>query len=161
MIFIVMLFVLGLVPLLGWAVVLIGFPVMVVRHGDGLSCPPRASPCGSITCSPDSAGARRQPGPGGRVLPSRRSGGRLRVGGDRRRRPHRLHPRRVGRASGLGLVSGVVLGSVVFSVLWVLLITALWFAARWWCCATPPLDAMKISLTACFNNFGAFVVLGC
>jgi hypothetical protein len=28
-IFIVMLFVLGLVPLLGWAVVLIGFPVMV------------------------------------------------------------------------------------------------------------------------------------
>ena len=25
---------------------------------------------------------------------------------------------------------------------------------------TPPLDAMKLSLTACFNNFGAFVVLG-
>jgi hypothetical protein len=31
----------------------------------------------------------------------------------------------------------VVLGSVVFSVLWVLLITALWFAAPWSCCATP------------------------
>jgi uncharacterized membrane protein len=63
---------------------------------------------------------------------------------------------------GLGLVSGVVLGSVVFSVLWVLLITALWFAAPLVVLRdTPPLDAMKLSLSACFNNFGAFVVLGC
>ena len=62
---------------------------------------------------------------------------------------------------GLGLVSGVVLGSVVFSVLWVLLITALWFAAPLVVLRnTPPLDAMKMSLSACFNNFGAFVVLG-
>jgi uncharacterized membrane protein len=55
----------------------------------------------------------------------------------------------------------VVLGSVVFSVLWVLLITALWFAAPLVVLRdTPPLDAMKLSLSACFNNFGAFVVLG-
>jgi ABC-type uncharacterized transport system permease subunit len=40
----------------------------------------------------------------------------------------------------------VVLGSVVFSVLWVLLITALWFAAPLVVLRdTPPLDAMKLS----------------
>ncbi|MDD3352391.1 MAG: hypothetical protein PHD22_01890, partial [Zoogloea sp.] len=51
--------------------------------------------------------------------------------------------------------------SIVFSVLWVLLITALWFAAPLVVLRnTPPLDAMKMSLSACFGNFGAFVLLG-
>jgi hypothetical protein len=147
--------------LLGWAVVLIGFPVMVAGMVLGCHAQARASRCASTTSSP-AQGACRQPGAGGRVLPARRADRRLRAGAHRRRRgPHRLHHRSPGRL-GLGLVSGVVLGSVVISVLWVLLITALWFAAPLVVLRdTPPLDAMKMSLSACFNNFGAFVVLGC
>lgn len=62
---------------------------------------------------------------------------------------------------GFGLLSGVVLGTPIFSMLWVLLITALWFAAPLVVLRdTPPLDAMKSSLSACITNFGAFVVLG-
>ena len=62
---------------------------------------------------------------------------------------------------GLGLVSAMLFGFVLFSVMWVLLITALWFAAPLVVLRdTPPLDAMKMSLKACFDNFGAFLVLG-
>ena len=43
-IFIVMLFVLGLVPLLGWAVVLIGFPVMVAGMVLGCHAQARGEP---------------------------------------------------------------------------------------------------------------------
>jgi uncharacterized membrane protein len=42
-----------------------------------------------------------------------------------------------------------------------IMITALWFAPPLVVLRdTPPLDAMKMSLSACFNNLGSFVVLG-
>ena len=60
----------------------------------------------------------------------------------------------------------VVLGSAAFATgiiitIMTIMITALWFATPLVALKdTPPLDAMKMSLAACFNNLGAFVVLG-
>lgn len=62
---------------------------------------------------------------------------------------------------GVGVISGVVLGSLVFMLLWILMITALWFApALVFLDGLPPLDAMKLSVQACFRNVGVFFVLG-
>ena len=60
----------------------------------------------------------------------------------------------------------VALGSAAFATaiiitIMTIMITALWFATPLVALKdTPPLDAMKMSLAACFNNLGAFVVLG-
>jgi uncharacterized membrane protein len=50
---------------------------------------------------------------------------------------------------------GVVLATGVFSVLWVLLMTALVVLHD-----VAPLDAMKLSAQACFRNMGTFLLLG-
>ena len=160
-IFIVMLFVLGLVPLLGWAVVLIGFPIMVAGMVLGCHALAQGQP---LRVDHLAAGLKVHAGNLALVGVFYLLGGLVAgfvsvvVGGGALLTGYILGAL---AGLGLGLVSGVVLGSVVFSVLWVLLITALWFAAPLVVLRdTPPLDAMKLSLTACFNNFGAFVVLG-
>lgn len=160
-IFIVMLFVLGLVPLLGWAVVLIGFPVMVAGMVLGCHAQARGEP---LRIEHLFAGLKVHAGNLALVGVFYLLGGLIAgfvsviiVGGA----ALTGYIIEALAGLGLGLVSGVVLGSVAFSVLWVLLITALWFAAPLVVLRdTPPLDAMKLSLSACFGNFGAFVVLG-
>ena len=161
MIFFIMLFVLGLVPLLGWAVVLIGFPIMV--SGMVLGCDAQANGR-PLRVDHLFAGLKVHAGNLALVGVFYLLGGLIAgfvsvvIGGGAALTGYILGAL---AGLGLGLVSGVVLGSVVFSVLWVLLITALWFAAPLVVLRnTPPLDAMKMSLSACFNNFGAFVVLG-
>ncbi len=160
-IFIVMLFVLGLVPLLGWAVVLIGFPIMVSGMVLGCHAQTEGRP---LRVDHLFAGLKVHAGNLALVGVFYLLGGLIAgfvsvvIGGGAALTGYILGAL---AGLGLGLVSGVVLGSVVFSVLWVLLITALWFAAPLVVLRdTPPLDAMKMSLSACFNNFGAFLVLG-
>jgi uncharacterized membrane protein len=160
-IFILMLFILGLVPVLGWAVVLLGFPIMVAGMVLGCNAQHQGQP---LRIEHLFSGLRTHTGNlalvgvfyllGGLLaglISVMVSGGALLTGYI------------LGLLHGLGLtvISAVLLGSVLFTVLWVLLITALWFAPPLVVLrATPPLDAMKLSLQACFGNFGAFAFLG-
>ncbi|BAL22932.1 BPSS1780 family membrane protein [Azoarcus sp. KH32C] len=68
----------------------------------------------------------------------------------------------VGAFAGVGLAAGgVMLAVAVFTVLWVLLLMALWFApALVMLQNVSPLDAMKLSAQACLSNFVSFLVLG-
>ena len=53
-----------------------------------------------------------------------------------------------------------MLGVLVFTVLWALLMMALWFApALVMLHDVAPLDAMKLSARACMHNLLAFLVL--
>ena len=53
-----------------------------------------------------------------------------------------------------------MLGVVVFTVLWALLMMAMWFApALVMLHEVAPLDAMKLSVRACVHNLLAFIVL--
>lgn len=67
----------------------------------------------------------------------------------------------VGNVPGASVAAGgVMLGVLVFTVLWVLLLMALWFApALVMLHEVAPLDAMKLSARACFHNLLAFIVL--
>ena len=66
----------------------------------------------------------------------------------------------VGAFAGMGLAAGgVMLGVLVFTVLWGLLMMALWFApALVMLQDVAPLDAMKLSARACFHNLLTFIV---
>ncbi len=67
----------------------------------------------------------------------------------------------LGAFAGAGVAAGgVMLGVLVFTVLWALLIMALWFAPPLVLLdGVAPLDAMKCSARACFANLLTFVVL--
>jgi uncharacterized membrane protein len=67
----------------------------------------------------------------------------------------------LGAIAGAGVAAGgMMLGVVVFTVLWALLMMALWFApALVMLHEVAPLDAMRLSARACFHNLLAFVVL--
>ena len=67
----------------------------------------------------------------------------------------------VGALAGAGMAAGgMMLGVVVFTVLWALLMMAMWFApALVMLHGVAPLDAMKLSVRACFHNLLAFIVL--
>ncbi|MDX9715867.1 BPSS1780 family membrane protein [Thauera sp. AutoDN2] len=67
----------------------------------------------------------------------------------------------VGALAGMGMAAGgMMLGVVVFTVLWALLMMALWFApALVMLHEVAPLDAMKLSARACMHNLLAFIVL--
>ena len=67
----------------------------------------------------------------------------------------------MGAFGGMGMAAGgMMLGVLVFSVLWGLLMMALWFApALVMLHDVAPLDAMKLSAQACFRNLLTFVVL--
>lgn len=66
----------------------------------------------------------------------------------------------VGAFAGMGLAAGgVMFGVLVFTVLWGLLMMALWFApALVMLQDVAPLDAMKLSARACFHNLLTFIV---
>lgn len=68
----------------------------------------------------------------------------------------------IGAFAGMGLAAGgVMFGVLVFTVLWGLLMMALWFApALVMLQDVAPLDAMKISARACFRNLLTFIVFG-
>lgn len=68
----------------------------------------------------------------------------------------------VGAFAGMGLAAGgVMLAVAVFTVLWVLLLMALWFApALVMLQNVSPLDAMKLSASACLSNLLSFIILG-
>ena len=67
----------------------------------------------------------------------------------------------LGAIAGAGVAAGgMMLGVVVFTVLWALLMMALWFApALVMLHEVAPLDAMRLSARACFHNLLAFIVL--
>ncbi|CAM5279507.1 MULTISPECIES: BPSS1780 family membrane protein [unclassified Thauera] len=67
----------------------------------------------------------------------------------------------VGALAGMGMAgSGMMLGVVVFTVLWALLMMALWFApALVMLHEMAPLDAMRLSARACIHNLLAFLIL--
>lgn len=67
----------------------------------------------------------------------------------------------LGAIAGAGIAAGgMMFGVVVFTVLWALLMMALWFApALVMLHEVAPLDAMKLSARACFHNLLAFIVL--
>lgn len=68
----------------------------------------------------------------------------------------------IGAFAGMGLAAGgVMLAVAVFTVLWVLLLMALWFApALVMLQNVSPLDAMKLSASACLSNLLSFIILG-
>ncbi len=67
----------------------------------------------------------------------------------------------VGAFAGMGLAAGgVMLGFAVFTVLWGLLMMALWFApALVMLHDVAPLEAMKLSVQACLHNLLTFLLL--
>jgi len=67
-----------------------------------------------------------------------------------------------GAVAGAGLAAGgIMLAVAVFTVLWLLLLMALWFApALVMLSDVPPLDAMKLSAQACLSNLLTFILLG-
>lgn len=67
----------------------------------------------------------------------------------------------VGAFAGMGMAAGgMMFGVLVFTVLWSLLMMALWFApALVMLHDVAPLEAMKLSAQACFRNLLTFVVL--
>ncbi|ENO89880.1 BPSS1780 family membrane protein [Thauera linaloolentis] len=67
----------------------------------------------------------------------------------------------VGSVPGAGMAAGgMMFGVLVFTVLWALLMMALWFApALVMLHDVAPLDAMMLSARACFHNLLAFIVL--
>jgi hypothetical protein len=67
----------------------------------------------------------------------------------------------VGSVPGAGVAAGgVMFGALVFTMLWVLLLMALWFApALVMLHEVAPLEAMMLSARACFHNLLAFIVL--
>ncbi|NTV09625.1 MAG: hypothetical protein HGA47_02515 [Zoogloea sp.] len=158
-IFIVLLFVLGIVPLLGWAVVLIGFPVLSAGMVIGCATLDRGEP---LKVEHLFAGLQQHAGNLAMVGVFYMLGGlfagfiSLAVGGSAALTGYLL-----GALSGIGLASSLLIGYMVFSVLWVLLITALWFAPALVVLRdVAPLDAMKLSVNACFRNIATFVLLG-
>lgn len=158
-IFIVLLFVLGIVPLLGWAVVLIGFPVLSAGMVLGCAALDKGEP---LKVEHLFAGFREHAGNLAMVGVFYMLGGlfagfiSLAVGGSAALTGYLL-----GALEGFGLVSGLLIGYAVFSVLWVLLIMALWFAPALVVLRdVAPLDAMKLSVNACFRNIATFILLG-
>ncbi|NMG33865.1 hypothetical protein GRF61_05295 [Azoarcus sp. TTM-91] len=66
----------------------------------------------------------------------------------------------VGAFTGVGLATGgVMFGMLVFTVLWIMLMMALWFApALVMLQDVAPLDAMKLSAQACFGSLLTFII---
>ncbi|TDN48633.1 putative membrane protein [Azoarcus indigens] len=66
----------------------------------------------------------------------------------------------VGALTGVGLATGgVMFGMLVFTVLWIMLMMALWFApALVMLQDVAPLDAMKLSAQACFGSLLTFII---
>jgi len=159
LLFMAILFAVGIVPLLGWAVVLVAFPVlsagMLWTAAETSNNRPASVPYLFI-------GLKRHAGNLLMVGIFYLFGGLLAgligalVGGSAALTGYVL-----GALAGMGLtLGGVVLGSAVFMVLWVGLIMALWFApALVLFRDVAPLEAMSLSVTACLKNALPFAIM--
>lgn len=158
LILIVVLFVAGLIPLFGWAIVLVGFPVLIGGLLSGVDALESNRP---LTVNLLFDGLRRHGGNLVMVGVFYLLGGlaagllSLLVGSSG------LSGFLAGPMAGTGLTMGsVLIASVVFTLLWLLLIMALSFAPALVLlgdCA--PLDAMRLSIQACFRNLPAFLTM--
>lgn len=160
LILIVVLSALGIVPLLGWALAPLAFPVLVA----GMLAGARALDRGEeLRIDHLFDGIRRH------------AGNLLTIGGFHLLgallaalvaaavgSSAALTGMLVGALPGMGLAAGgVMLAFAVFTVLWVLLLMGLWFApALVMLQDVSPLDAMKLSARACLSNLTSFIVLG-
>lgn len=159
-ILIVILTALGLVPFLGWAAAPLAFPVLVGGLLAGAHAQHRGEP---LRIDHLFDGLRRHAGNllmiGAFHLFGALFAGLIAaaIGGSAM-----LTGALVGAFPGIGLTAGgVMLAFVVFTVLWLLLLMALWFApALVMLQDVAPLDAMKLSAQACLTNLLTFVVLG-
>ncbi|MBL8438451.1 MAG: hypothetical protein JNM61_09655 [Zoogloeaceae bacterium] len=159
LLFIVVLFALGLVPFLGWAAVLVAFPVLSAGMVAGAA---ELAAGRSIRIDHLFEGLRRHPGNLLLVGLFYLLGGILAgliaaaIGSSAALTGYIL-----GALAGLGLaVGGVMLASVIFTVLWLGLIMALWFSpALVLLHDVAPLEAMRLSVSACVGNLLCFALL--
>ena len=159
LIFFVIIAALGMLPFLGWAAAPVALPVLVAGMLSGAQALDRGEPL-RIDALFD--GIRRHAGNLllvgafhllGLLLAAMMAAA---VGGSAA-----LTGMAVGALAGAGMAAGgMMLGVVVFTVLWALLMMAMWFApALVMLHGVAPLDAMKLSVRACFHNLLAFIVL--
>lgn len=162
LIFFVILAALGMVPFIGWAAAPVTLPVLVAGMLSGARALDRGEP---LHVGQLFDGLRQHAGNlllvGGfhllglllAALAAAAIGGSAMLTG--------AAAGALGAIAGAGVAAGgMMLGVVVFTVLWALLMMALWFApALVMLHEVAPLDAMKLSARACFHNLLAFIVL--
>lgn len=159
LILIVALAALGFVPFLGWAAAPVALPVLVAGMVAGAQALDRGEP---LRVDHLFDGLRRHAGNlllvGGFHLLGTLFAALIAaaIGGSAV-----LTGMLVGAFAGVGVATGgVMFGVLVFTVLWALLMMALWFApALVMLQGVAPLDAMKLSAQACFHNLLTFVLL--
>jgi len=157
--YIVVLFALGLVPLLGWAAVLVAFPILSAGMVAGAA---ELESGRRLRFGHLFEGLRRHAANLLMVGLFYLLGGLLAgliaaaIGGSAVLTGYIL-----GALAGVGLaIGGVMLASAVFTVLWVGLIMALWFApALVLLHDVAPLEAMRLSVNACTHNLPCFGLL--
>lgn len=159
LIFIIVITALGFLPILGWAAAPIALPVLVAGMLAGAQALDRGQ---ALRVDHLFEGLRRHPGNLllvgvfhllGLLLAATvaaASGGSAMLTGAA-----------IGAFAGMGMAAGgMMLGMLVFTVLWALLMMALWFApALVMLHGVAPLDAMTLSARACVHNLLAFIVL--
>lgn len=159
LIFFVIITALGLLPFLGWAAAPVALPVLVAGMVAGAQAVDRGE---TLRVDQLFDGLRRHAGNLLLVGAFHLLGALLAaliaaaIGGSAM-----LTGMLVGAFAGMGMAAGgMMFGVLVFTVLWVLLMMALWFApALVMLHDVAPLEAMKLSARACFHNLLAFVVL--
>lgn len=159
LLYILVLFALGLVPLLGWAAVLVAFPVLSAGMVAGAAELAAGRP---LKVGHLFEGLRRHAANLLIVGLFYLIGGLLAglvaaaIGGSAA-----LTGYVMGALAGLGLaIGGVMLASFIFTILWVGLIMALWFApALVLLHDVAPLEAMRLSVSACSHNLLCFGLL--
>ena len=159
LIFFVIIAALGMLPFLGWAAAPVALPVLVAGMLSGAQALDRGEPL-RIDALFD--GIRRHAGNLllvgafhllGLLLAAMVAAA---IGGSAA-----LTGMAVGAMAGMGMAAGgMMLGVVAFTVLWALVMMAMWFApALVMLHEVAPLDAMKLSVRACVHNLLAFIVL--
>ena len=159
LIFFIIIAALGMLPILGWAAAPIALPLLV---GGMLSGAQRLDEGQALRIDALFDGIRQQAGKlmllgvfhlVGMLLAAIAAAA---IGGSAT-----LTGMAVGSLAGAGMAAGgMMLGVVVFTVLWALLMMTLWYApALVMLHGLAPLDAMKLSARGCFHNLLAFLVL--
>lgn len=159
LIFFVIIAALGMLPFLGWAAAPVALPVLVAGMLSGAQAVDRGE---ALRVDALFDGIRRHAGNLllvgafhllGLLLAAMVAAA---IGGSAA-----LTGMAVGALAGMGMTAGgMMLGVVAFTVLWALLMMALWFApALVILHEVAPLDAMKLSARACVHNLLAFIVL--
>lgn len=159
LVYILILFALGLLPLLGWAAVLMAFPILSAGMVAGAAELEAGRP---LKIGHLFEGLRHHAANLLIVGLFYLMGGLLAgliaaaIGGSAVLTGYIL-----GALAGMGLaIGGVVLASAVFTVLWVGLIMTLWFApALVLLHDVAPLEAMRLSANACVHNLPCFGLL--